>query len=201
MNVNSSLFKEALDSINGKLEAIYKKEDRIEAQQNEKSIVKQNSTNKESWPFSLYRNAFYCNTIAECMKYLIPTLSVKVEINGVLYGPFKAMLDTGAQPTLISARLYNVFKCPTTTTTRRLIGVDATPLMIKKKFNVTLRPWFDSDSSITETVWVLPENNAWNPILPNTELTVAEHSLALDLSQIPTITSRCRSTLFWELDL
>lgn len=165
--------------VNEKLDLVQRKEEMMAEQlkglKNGKENVNEKSLNKmpKNWPYSAYLNCFYSSSLEERIKYLIPTVAVKVIVNGKEFGPIKAMLDSGAQPTLVSARLYNVFKCPTATAMRRMIGIDASPFTIRRKFELCLKPWFDSDISVKETVWVLPEENAWNPTLPSTELNVS----------------------------
>lgn len=130
----------------------------------------------KNWPYSSYFNCLNCIT-TENFKLLIPTAFIRLEINGAIFGPFKAMLDTGAQPTMISSSLYNSIRCPTVNGTKRLIGIDNRPFLIKKKFDVGVKPWFDSSKCINETVWVLPEPHEWNPTLPSVELNVISNNL------------------------
>lgn len=87
------------------------------------------------------------------------------------------MLDTGAQPTMISSTLFKLIRCPTQRVSRSVIGIDAKPFTIRKKFVINFRPWFDSDQHLKETVSILPEPNEWNPTLPNAELNAIDESV------------------------
>lgn len=150
--------------------------------ENSKEIVPVNDNKPaKNWPYSFYSDLLYCNnSIIDHIKCLIPTVALRVVCNGITYGPFKAMLDTGAQPNLISASLYRRLKSPTSAATRKLIGIDSVPFVIKRRTNTTLAPWFESDLRIDETFWIMPEQNEFCPILPNSELDVAQNAYDLD---------------------
>lgn len=124
------------------------------SKQIQNNIVSKNDLNKlpKNWPYAQYLNSFN-STSSGCLRLLIPTILIRLEIGDAIYGPFRAMLDTGAQPAIISATLYNSIRCPTSASSRRLIGIDARPFTIKRKFNACVRPWFDSEQRVSETMW------------------------------------------------
>lgn len=133
----------------------------------------------KNWPYSRYFNCFNLTSM-DHIKLLIPTVYIRLDLNGTIFGPVKAMLDTGAQATMISSTLFNVIRCPTIKAARRLIGIDARPFTIKRKFDICVRPWFESNVCLRETVWILPEPNEWNPTLPSSELDVSRNDLNLE---------------------
>lgn len=102
----------------------------------------------------------------------LPTISIRLECDGVEHGPFRALLDSGAQPNLISYTLFKQLKCVTTNASRRLLGVASMPLTIKRKMNVIIRPWFESDAFEDEVMHIMPHDNSWKPILPSQALRV-----------------------------
>lgn len=155
-----------VDILNERIDLLKEKEGAVLEQLNEIKKQTQNVSNEKlnklpkSWPYSTYLcDYLHCNTIVEHLKFLIPTALVKLEISGTAHGPFKAMLDTGAQPAMISAALFNTIKCQTATAKRKLVGIDSRPFLIKKKFVARIKPWFESDIAISETVWVYYRNS------------------------------------------
>lgn len=141
------------------------------------TLLKKNVTNKksnknsDSYPFSSYEKCF----IARALRFtslLFPTAMIRLECDGKIFGPFRALLDSGSQPTLISHTLYKQMRCTTSQTARRLVGIASMPAMIKRKVDMTIRPWFDSSVSVEDTIWVLPHTNQWKPWLPSKTLNV-----------------------------
>lgn len=57
---------------------------------------------------------------------------------------------------------------------KRLVGIDSRPFMIRRKTEIVVKPWFESDEQIKETVWIMPQENAWNPILPGEHLNIRQ---------------------------
>lgn len=177
--------KSSVEALNIQIESLKNKEDDILNQIKEikeSSNVTKKDSNKlpKHWPFSTYLKCFSGVEDFEKYKLLIPTVAIRLESNGTVYGPFKAMLDTGAQPTMISHSLFSLLKCQTTRTSRQIIGIDSQPFSITRKFNINIRPWFDSNVCIEETVLVLPEKNEWNPVLPSVLLDVSHNDFELE---------------------
>lgn len=101
---------------------------------------------------------------------LIPTAMVKIELNGLVHGPFRAMLDTGAHLNLVVDKLRKELKIPTKPASGKLIGINGTPFTIKRKAMVKILPWYASSSLepyICEPFWFMPEESQWQPILPS----------------------------------
>lgn len=90
----------------------------------EKNASTKNMNKGKDWPFSSYELCFISKTIPS-IRFLLPTAMVRLQVDGVIYGPFRALLDTGAQPTIISHTLYKRMRCMTSRTMKRMIGVGA----------------------------------------------------------------------------
>lgn len=130
-------------------------------------------TNKDTpnWYFQQYENCFISKVIQK-FNFLLPTILIRLEIGNDVHGPFRALLDTGAQPMLISHTLFKRLKCTANQTTKRILGIGSCPFAITKEIDVIIRPWFDSQARVTEKAWVLPHQNTWRPVLPSKRLDV-----------------------------
>lgn len=171
----TALFNEKLNVLNGKIDLINQKETLLSKSQ--KKNVKKNLNKEDNYPFESYEKCFLAKAI-KFTKLLLPTALIRIECEDKIFGPFRALLDTGAQPTLISHTLFKSFKCSTSQTGKKLLGVASVPVVIKRKLNVIIRPWFDSDVCIDDTLWVLPHEDTWKPMLPSTELKVHRKDFA-----------------------
>ncbi|XP_055922684.1 uncharacterized protein LOC129953494 [Eupeodes corollae] len=100
----------------------------------------------------------------------MPTAQVRVELDGRKYGPIRALIDTGAQPNLISHQLQNRLSLSKTAVTRRLIGVEGEPFHIKYKTTLKVSPWFNSQDTIEQEFYILPQNSKWQPVVPTHDL-------------------------------
>lgn len=186
--VCSALAQDQVALLNQQIELCERKQSIVDDQLKQLRDEKRNNVTNENsnklpsnWPYSSYLHMLLnCNTLVERFKLLIPTALVKLVVNGTAYGPFRAMLDTGAQPAMISAALFRKINCQTTPAIQRLTGIDSKPFTIRRKFNVTVKSWFESDVAIRETMWILPPQNEWNPVLPSAELDIANNE-PLDL--------------------
>lgn len=100
----------------------------------------------------------------------MPTIMIRLEVDGILHGPFRALLDTGAQPMLISHTLFKQLNCVAHQATKRILGLGSSPFAITRKIDVVIRPWFESHACTMEKAWILPHQNTWQPILPSKQL-------------------------------
>lgn len=105
--------------INNKLDSVNK-----EIKQNINDSLKTQKPNKNtlSWPLSSYKMCFIAKTVLST-KLLLPTALIRLQIGTEIYGPFRALLDTGAQPMLISHTLFKQLKCISTHAHKALLGV------------------------------------------------------------------------------
>lgn len=160
--------------MNNKIDLIKEKEKLALAKLNQHKDVS-NKTNlnkdKSNWLFSSYKLCFTAKTFSQ-YKLLLPTAFIRLECNGTIHGPFRALLDSGAQPNLISHTLSKQLKMPLMQSSKRLIGVASQPCTISKKVDILIRPWFDSDVCVNDQMWVLPNEDTWKPLLPSQELSV-----------------------------
>lgn len=53
-----------------------------------------------------------------------PTAWIRLEQNGVIYGPMRAFLDTGAQPSVIASILYRMMKVNVSPAAYTVVGID-----------------------------------------------------------------------------
>lgn len=141
--------------------------------ENNSNVVERNSLNKDKWPFSSYEFCFLIKTLPQ-FRLLLPTVLLRLEVDGKIHGPFRALLDTGAQPTIISYALFRKLRCTTSQSMKRVLGVGTVPVTIRKKAQVILRPWFKSEACVYDQAWILPHESDWRPILPSQELTVRD---------------------------
>lgn len=103
---------------------------------------------------------------------VIPTAMVRIICNGVVFGPIRAMLDTGAQPNLMSYGLYKQLELPVQSAANRLVGIDGKPFIIKHKVMVEICSWFDANTCIKDIFWILPKHDDWQPLIPSRELNI-----------------------------
>ncbi|XP_055850678.1 uncharacterized protein LOC129915223 [Episyrphus balteatus] len=99
----------------------------------------------------------------------IPTAMVRIEADGFIYGPYRAMLDTGAHINLMVDRLRRDLKVQTKQASGKLVGINGSPFTITRQAMVKILPWYSTDSfksHESESFWFLPEESQWNPILP-----------------------------------
>lgn len=132
-----------------------------------------NPNKSSTWPFATYETCFIAKVVPH-FRFLLPTAMVRIEVNGSIFGPFRALLDTGAQPTIISHTLFKHMRCSASEAMKRMVGVGSHPFTIKRKTKIIIRPWFQSQTCVYDQAYVLPHQNDWKPILPSTELKVEQ---------------------------
>lgn len=173
------MLDEKIKCINSQLDLLRDKEAVVADQYNalkkqNKNNVNSKDLNKDSnpnYPFSTYEKCFIARALL-FSRSILPTISIRLECDGVRHGPFRALLDSGAQPNLISHTLFKTLKCISSQATRTVLGVASSPLTIRRKMNVVIRPWFESDAFEDDFMWIMPHDNSWRPILPSQELKV-----------------------------
>lgn len=167
LEARTAVFDERLQLLNQKIDLVQAKEDLL----SEKSL---NVLNKrKEWPYASYELCFI-SKILKFTNLLLPTVLIKLECDGIVFGPFRALLDTGAQPNLISYTLFKKLKCSSEQTSRRMLGVASQPFAIKRRTQVIIKPWFESSFGIGQSVYILPHANSWRPILPSRVLPVQD---------------------------
>lgn len=93
---------------------------------------------------------------------LLPIVKVRVETDSFICGQLYAMLDTGAEPNIITADAVKQLKIPMTTARHRMTGIDGRSVNAKGRIQIRIRPWFDSDEFLDEEFMVLPRDSCWN---------------------------------------
>lgn len=173
----NNLIKDKIDIVNGKLNLLDKEEELLQGQlkeiQNRKRKLEDNEkdeivhgkilkiTNKEN---GKYFDNF--NISNRERNVIVPTAQVRIELEDVFIGPYKALCDTGANPNLVSYEIANCLKELIMPTSRRLVGIDGKPFQIKRKAVLKIKPWYDSENYIEDIFWILPKGEQWNFTLP-----------------------------------
>lgn len=179
LNACKVIIDERLENLDKQIDLLKQREalmaDQSDAlRKNPNNINVVDSFNKEKqWPFHAYEFCFLIKTLPQ-FKFLLPTVLIRLEVDGVVHGPYRALLDTGAQPTIISHALFKQLRCTTSQSMKRVLGVGTVPLMIRKKAQVIIRPWFESRECVHDQAWILPHESDWRPILPSQELAVRD---------------------------
>lgn len=93
---------------------------------------------------------------------LLPMAKVRLDVDGVVLGHLYALLDTGAQPNIITAQAVRQLQIPSTTFKREMIGIDGNPVQSRARTVIRLRPWFNSEDFIDAEFMILPSENYWN---------------------------------------
>ncbi|XP_067625894.1 uncharacterized protein [Eurosta solidaginis] len=97
---------------------------------------------------------------------LLPTIMIRLEVNGQCFGPVRALLDCGAQPNLIASSLYVQHKFPVSPTSHKMVGIVGKSFGVSRRAVMKVKPWFHSTTCIEEEFWILPKDNNWKPVLP-----------------------------------
>lgn len=166
---------EKMDLVNRRDELLTEqiKADKVQTKNvtNKKNLNENKNSNKDSpnWYFPSYEFCFTSKAISR-LNFLLPTIMIRLEVDGVLHGPFRALLDTGAQPMLISHTLFKKLNCVAHQATKRILGLGSSPFAITRKIDVVIRPWFESHACTMEKAWILPHQTTWRPILPSKQL-------------------------------
>lgn len=95
---------------------------------------------------------------------LLPIVKLRIEIDNLIYGQLHALLDTGAQPNIITAEAVRQLKMPMAQIRHKMIGIDGRPFNAKAKVMARIKPWFDSNEFIDIEFIVLPNDNCWTLI-------------------------------------
>lgn len=82
----------------------------------------------------------------------------------------RALCDTGTQPNIVMHKLVKIFYDKTSSVQTTINGVTSDSVQIKREIVLTIKPWFDSEDSITTTFLIFPQSCKWNPVLPNTDV-------------------------------
>lgn len=170
-----------MDVINGRLELLESKEKLLIEQLNDVKNKKRklndtndcntnNSNLNKNSVSSHYSESFDCNI--ESKNAFIPTVKVRLKLNGIIYGPTRGFLDTGAQPNLMSFQLHRNYRFNPLPAARRVVGIDGEPFSIKSKIIAKVLPWYDTnnENGIEDTFWILPKDCKWQPVMPTTML-------------------------------
>lgn len=101
--------------------------------------------------------------------HIMPTLLLKVFINGEFIGLHKAMCDTGAQINLVRQKIIRYYASQMSNMRAKLTGIGDSPVSIRKQIRVSFQPWFDDNGNIELDVslMVLPKASQWCAIFPH----------------------------------
>lgn len=127
--------------------------------------TKRNKGNDDSYVQSI-------DYLKEPSATLIPTAMVRIESRQMISDPVGSMLDSGANPNLISFDLARRLKLPLSAISNKLVGINGVPFVIKYRTIVKVRPWYESNLYIEDAFWILPKESEWMPILPAKMLSV-----------------------------
>lgn len=125
----------------------------------------------------------------------MPTVLVKLFVNGESIGPYRALCDTGAQVNLMRENIMKIL--PTTAMPSRtlLFGIGDSAVKIHQKVEVSIQPWFEKSKSECELkafFLVLPKTIKWSAVFPSRNISadVIDQSLINPLAD----------PLFWRKD-
>lgn len=110
------------------------------------------------------------NSISNTERALLPTALVKLEIDGVKFGPVRALLDTGSMINLMSHQFQHRNQMPYVQTARRMFGIDGIANIVNKKVMGKICSCHESAVQINTELYVLPENGNWHPMLPSEDI-------------------------------
>lgn len=95
---------------------------------------------------------------------------VRVYSGKEFVGTVRALCDTGAQPNLVVHKLVKNYYEHTSSSLTTIVGIDNESISIKRKINLSIKPWFDSNQIIRATFLILPTKSNWSPTLPARDL-------------------------------
>lgn len=103
---------------------------------------------------------------------LLPTVLVKVSIDGVVLCVCRAMCDSGSEVNLIRTSVLQGIKFRPQNINASLIGITESAMRIKQQVSVQLEPWFNGESNcaIQADCWILPKSSHWAPIYPSQDI-------------------------------
>ncbi|XP_055910668.1 uncharacterized protein LOC129945032 [Eupeodes corollae] len=105
---------------------------------------------------------------------LLPTVQVMVSVEGKDSGPVRALIDTGAQPNLVSHQLAERLQLRKMQATRQIVGINGEPFHIKYWSKIKVRPWFSSNIAIEQEFLILPREGPLRPMLVSSGLGYCE---------------------------
>lgn len=99
---------------------------------------------------------------------MMPTLLVQMRIDGEPIGFYRALGDTGSETELVHHRTIEQWYHKTQQTNVDILGLGDSDIWVKRKIEVELRPWYDTNGKTTLkiTLYVLPKATNWSPIYP-----------------------------------
>lgn len=121
---------------------------------------------------------------------ILPTAMVRLEIEGKMTKPVRALGDTGSHPNLMVHNImknYGFVGIPKYT---GLLGISGLPVQIRRQITVKIFPWFESDQFVEATFWILPKGSKWCNILPDRAIKTNEIKLSSEL--------RLADPIFWK---
>lgn len=128
---------------------------------------------------SKYIKSFNCRSMDR--QTFLPTVAIRIQSNGEWTAPVKALIDTGAQPNLVSYSLFRNLGLDKKPVSHKLIGVNGTPFHIRHKTVLRIRPWYEDNTYIEEQFWILPKESEWQPVLPADKIKFSDQIGNLDL--------------------
>lgn len=123
---------------------------------------------------------------------ILPTALVRLEIEGKLTEPVRALGDSCSQPNLMVhniMRKYNFAGIPAFT---GLSGISGVPVRIRRQITVKIFPWFESEHFVEAKFWILPKGSKWCNILPDRAIKPGEIDLSSEM--------RLADPKFWKPD-
>lgn len=99
---------------------------------------------------------------------MMPTLLVQMLINDKFVGLFRALGDSGSEAELVHYNTIEQWYAHSAPTHVSIVGLSEHDILVKRKIEVELRPWYDQSgqTSLKVTLWILPKTNNWAPIYP-----------------------------------
>lgn len=80
---------------------------------------------------------------------MMPTLLVQMFISGESVGLYRALVDTGSETELIHQKTIEKWYHNSTPTNVDIVGLGDSDIWVKRKIEVELRPWYDTDGQTT----------------------------------------------------
>lgn len=99
---------------------------------------------------------------------VMPTVYVKVSVNGIRIGIYRALCDSGSEVNLIRASLLQKIQFEAKKISAALVGITENAVRIRQQTCVQIEPWFseESVSAIESDFWMLPKSSSWAPVYP-----------------------------------
>lgn len=99
---------------------------------------------------------------------MMPTLLVQMRIDGKSVGLYRALGDTGSETELVHHNTIEQWYHRAKQTNVDIVGLGDSDILVKKKLEVELRPWYDTDGQTTMkvTLYILPKTTKWSPTYP-----------------------------------